>query len=196
MANFNTFVHRGQNVVSSKPFNRRDANTEAQQIQRASFKLIADAYQALGGFTDAGFPVRPEKQTAYNVFMQLNLPGAIDTSGEVPVIDYSKLQIAKGTLACVEVTSAKTGATGITVGFLTNIDYPKASADDVVTVLVKKKNAGLKAVKQVRGNNETATMLVEMPGITVADIEFAYVFVTSSDGKKASNSIWMEVTAN
>jgi len=193
MANFNSFVHRGQNVVSSKPLNRRDPNTEAQQLQRASFKLIVDAFQMLGGFGDTGFPVRPETQSPYNVFMQLNLPGAIDSSGEVPVIDYSKLQVAKGGLAGVELTSTSLNAGGITLHLNTNIDYPKATAEDVIIVLVKKLNGGLKAVRQARGTTDTCSVLVSMPGITAAEIEFAYVFVTSADGKKASNSVYVAI---
>jgi len=195
MANFNTYVHRGQNVVSSKAFNRKDANTEAQQLQRTSFKLIADVYQSLGGFAESGFPVRLEKQSPYNVFVQQNLPNALDFSGEVPVVDYSKLQIAKGTLACVEVTSATLNAESITLNCLSNIDYLKASADDMLTVLVKKKNGGLKVVRQVRGVEENCIILVGMPGISVDNIEFAYVFVISADGKKASNSVFVEIVA-
>ena len=194
-ANVNTYVYRGQNVISAKTFNRKDSNTEAQQAHRASFKLIADAYQMLGGFAENGFPVRPETQSAYNVFMQVNLPGAIDASGEVPVVDYSKLQMAKGSLAGVEITSATLDAAGITINCLTNIEFPKASAEDILTVLVKKKNGGLKVVKQVRGSEENCTVLVEMPGISITDIEFAYIFATTSDGKKASNSVWVNVVS-
>ena len=81
-ANVNTYVHKGQNVISSKAFNRKDANTEAQQAHRSGFKLISELNQSIGGFIENGFPVRPEKQSPYNYFMALNLPNAIDNSGE------------------------------------------------------------------------------------------------------------------
>lgn len=191
MANFNTFVHKGQNVISSKAFNRKDSNTEAQQLHRARFKLISDAYQSLGGYGESGFPVRPERMSAFNQFMALNLPAAIDASGDVPVIDYSKMVIAKGTLAPVNDAKATFGATGITISCLSNIDFPKVSVNDVVIVLGKLKTGALYAARQPRGNQATISVLLALPTVTANDMEFVYVFVTTVDGKKASNSVFV-----
>lgn len=187
-ANVNTYVHRGQNVVSSKAFNRKDANTEAQKAQRASFKLIADVYNSLGGYGELGFPNRPEKLSAYNYFMQLNLPAAIDYSGDVPVVDYSLLQVAKGTLPQVLVRSATIAATGLTLDVDSNIDFPKALATDMVQVIAKTKAGAVYAVSKARGTNEALTITLAMPDLAKGDMEFVYVFVVSPDGKKASNS--------
>ena len=187
-ANVNTYVHRGQNVVSSKAFNRKDANTDAQKAQRASFKLIADEFNSLGGYAELGFPNRPEKQSAYNYFMQLNLPAAIDSSGDVPVVDYNLLKIAKGTLPQVQVDSAVPGASGLTFSMTSNIDFPKAFATDIVQVVVKTKVGAVYAVSKERGNEQVLSVTLAMPNVTKADVEFVYVFVVSADGKKASNS--------
>lgn len=69
--------------------------------------------------------------------MTMNLPGAIDNSGEVPVIDYPKLQIAKGTLSAVEVISTSVDALVLTVNYDSLMDYRKVDATHVITVLVK-----------------------------------------------------------
>lgn len=193
-ANVNTYVHKGQNVVSAKSFNRKDANSAAQQAQRASFKLIADAYQSLGGFAESGFPVRPATQSAYNCFMSLNLPNAIDATGEIPVIDYSKLQIAKGSLPLVNVISAISGETGITVSYDSNIDFPNAGADNVLIVLAKTKAGALYATHQPRGIDVIGSLLLPMTGVVKTDIEFVYLFLTTLDGKKASNSVFLEIS--
>lgn len=190
-ANVNTYVHKGQNVISAKAFNRKDKNTEAQQVQRISFKLISDLWASLGGFGEYGFPARSEKLSAFNVFMQLNLPNAIDNSGEVPVIDYSELKVAKGTLPGVDDVKAVMNAAGITLTADTLFDFPKALATDVVTVLVKKVNGALKVVRQPRGDGNTFTAQLAMPGVTAADVEFVYVFVNSADGIKVSNSVYV-----
>ena len=189
-ANVNTYVHKGQNVISAKAFNRKDKNTEAQQNQRASFKLMSDAWASLGGYGEMGFPGRPEKLSAFNVFMSLNLPDAIDSSGDVPVVDYSVLQITKGSLPGVNDVKASITAQGITFEGETLAEYQKALATDVITVLVKKVNAAVKAVRQPRGTDENFTILFALPVITAADIEFVYVFTNSADGKKLSKSVY------
>ena len=193
-ANVNTYVHKGQNVVSAKSFNRKDANSAAQQAQRSSFKLIADAYQSLGGFAESGFPVRPATQSAYNFFMSLNLPNAIDSTGDIPVIDYSKLQIAKGSLPLVNVISAIFGDTGLSVSYETNIEFPNAGADNVLLVLAKTKTGALYFARQPRGIAVTGSLLLTMPNVLKTDIEFVYVFLTTLDGKKASNSVLVEIS--
>lgn len=192
-ANVNTYVHKGQNVISAKAFNRKDKNTEAQQSQRTSFKLISDAWASLGGFGESGFPSRPEKLSAFNVFMSLNLPNAIDSTGDVSVIDYSLLQVSKGSLPGVDDVKVEINAAGITFTGDTLLDYPKAQTTDVITVLLKKANGALKAVKQPRGEGETFTAQIAMPSITAADVEFVYVFVNSADGTKASNSVYVPI---
>lgn len=194
MANFNTYVHRGQNVVSSKAFNRKDPNTDLQKAQRASFKLIGDVWASLGGFADCGFPARPEKLSPYNYFMALNLPNAINNSGNVPVINYELLQVSKGTYPGVIVDSATVSVTGIAFSCESCIDFPNADAGDVVTALAKTKAGALYAVRQARGSETTVSIQLAMPNVAKENIEFVYLFVTSVDGKKASNSVYVPLT--
>ena len=194
-ANVNTYVHKGQNVVSAKPFNRKDSNTDAQKAQRAGFKLIGDTWTWVGGFAEAGLLNLPQSQSPYNVFMTLNLPGAIDNSGEVPVIDYPKLQIARGSLTAVEVISTSVAASVLTVNYDSQIDYPQVDATDVITVLVKTLRGAVYFKRQARGEAFEGTMLVQMRNVVLADIECAYLFTTTADGKKASNSVFVDVNS-
>jgi len=78
MANFATYIRFGQNVIRSKAFEVKDAHSVSQIAQRASFKLIKDAYESFGGITRNSFPDRPVANTALNAFMAANLPQAID----------------------------------------------------------------------------------------------------------------------
>ncbi len=193
MANFNTFVRDGQNVVSSKVFNRKDKNTEAQKNQRQCFKLIVDVWASLGGYGDLGFPVRPAKQSPYNYFMMLNLPDAIDSTGDTPVIDYSQLQIAKGSLPMVQVTSATLSATGVTIGYESNFHFPKAAATDKIQVLMKLRSGALYAVQHQRGEADSGSVFLPAANLKKEDVEFAYLFLTSADGSKASNSVLLNI---
>ena len=49
LGNLVTTTCHGQNVVKAKVFMPRNVNSIAQQNHRASFKLIVDAWEALGG---------------------------------------------------------------------------------------------------------------------------------------------------
>ena len=192
-ANVNTYVHKGQNVVSAKAFNRKDKNTDAQKAQRSSFKLIADIYGSLGGYAELGFPVRPERQSAYNAFVAANLPSAIDITGEIPVIDYSNLKIAKGSLIGVLVLSAIVADGALTLTGKSNSDFPKANATDLIRLVVKTTVGNVYAAEQLRGIDNEMLIVLPMQDVSPQDIECAYVFVTTSDGKKASNSVYVPV---
>ena len=96
MANFTTYTRYGENIISSRAFNRKDANSVSQIAQRASFKLISNAYLSLGGIPQLSFMDRRVNQSIYNAFVYANLPKAIDKTGATPVIDYSKLLVNSG----------------------------------------------------------------------------------------------------
>lgn len=194
-ANVNTYVHKGQNVVSAKAFNRKDSNSDLQKAHRAGFKLIGGAWGWVGSFAESGLPNLPQSQSAFNVFMTLNLPGAIDNSGEVPVIDYPKLQIARGSLTAVEVISTSVAASVLTVNYDSQMDFPKVDATDVITVLVKTLRGAVYFTRQARGTAFEGTLLVQMRNVVITDIECVYLFATTADGKKASDSVFVDVNS-
>jgi len=149
---------------------------------------MANAYLSLGGITDSTFPDRLLTQSAFNAFMATNLPEAIDKSGPVPVIDYSKLLVSKGTLPHVTVTTAVTGATGITVGYKTNVLVANVSASDQVTAFAKTKSGELIIARKARGGEATGSILIPYTGIDSSQVECCYLLVTNADGKNVSTS--------
>lgn len=193
MANFVTSSRNGQNEIRSKAFNPRNANTPAQQLQRACFKLVAEEYQSFGGATDEGFPERESGKSGYNLFVAANLPDAIDKSGAEPVIDYSKLSVANGSLPQVVVPGAAIVAGGISISYQTNVKVLKVNASDEVVVVAKTHIGELLLEKQVRGEAKTGTILVDYPGIKASDVKCCYLFVRNADGSKASKSTYVEL---
>jgi len=193
MAKIATYKFHGEDIIRSKAFEPKDANTVSQQAQRASFKLIAKAYQSFGGITDESFTDRRETESAYNAFMAANLPFAIDKSGGIPVIDYSKLIVSKGTLTDVVVTGGSAGATGISVGYKTFSHIPKVSASDQVVAFARMKTGELVVARQVRGSEQLATILISYPGVVASDVVCCYLFVLNADGNNASLSSYVEV---
>ncbi len=192
IGNLVTTVCNGQNVVRSKVFMPRNVNSIAQQMQRASFKLIVEAYDSFGGITDEGFPGRPKTFSPYNAFVKANLGSAIDKSGGVPMIDYSKLIVSEGSLPVVSVVDATIGATGITLTY-EDAEMPKELESDQIVAFVKTTKGSLKVARQVRGKQAVTTLLISSPGITAADVVCCYVFALNAEGTKASNSVYVEV---
>lgn len=191
MANFVTTTRNGENVIRSKAFNPKDANTPAQQLHRACFKLLSDEHLTLGGITSESFPEGDSGQSGYNQFIALNLPGAIDRSGAEPVIDYSKMVVSNGSLLQVMVGEAKIVPEGISISYQTNVRIPKVNATDEVVVVAKTQLGELLLERQVRGDAKTGTIVVDYPGIRAADMKCCYLFVLSADGSKASRSVFV-----
>jgi len=194
MANFVTTVYRGQNVIRAKVFMPRNVNSIAQQLQRASFKLVVDAFESFGGICDNCFPGRRRTNSPLNAFVKANLSAAVNKSGITPVIDYSKLVIANGTLPAIVTTTGITGATGITIGYESNLDIPKVLASDQMVAIAQTKIGELLIARQVRGSDPLSTILIAYPNITAAEVKCCYVFVQSADGSQVSDSVFVTVT--
>jgi len=193
MANFATYKRFGKNIIRSKAFEPKDANTVSQKAQRASFKLIVDAYESFGGITDTSFPKRAENQSPFNAFVAANLPEAIDKTGATPVIDYSKMVVSNGTLPAVPVINAIAGAEGLTVNFKSPLKNPKVSISDDVIAVVKLKNKELLIERKTRGNETTGFIVLPYADIKVADVECCFIFVLNADGSNASKSTHVAV---
>ena len=194
MANFNTYTRYGQNIISSKAFERRDAHSVSQIAQRASFKLIVNAYKAFGRIPKTSFLDRLETQTPFNAFILVNLPEAIDKSGDVPVIDYSKMKVSSGTLPQVTVSTAVAGSTGITLSYKTDTRVPEVKANDEVFAFAKLKTGELITARQVRGNEPLATILLPYTDIAASAVECCYLFVYNEDESNASESTYVVVS--
>ena len=122
-----------------------------------------------------------------------NLPDAIDKSGAEPMIDYSKLVIANGSLPQVVVQGAAIVAGGISISYQTNVRVLKVNASDEVVVVAKTQIGELLLEKQVRGEAKTGTILIDYPGIKATDVKCCYLFVRNADGSKASKSTYIEL---
>ena len=193
MANFNTYTRYGENIISSRAFARKDANSVSQIAQRASFKSMVNAYKSFGGIPMLSFKDRLVNQTIFNAFVEANLPEAINKTGAVPVIDYSKLLVSRGTLLPVVVPTAEASASGITVTYKTDALTPGVSSSDEVVALAKTKTGELIVARQVRGGEKTATILIPYPGIAANQVECCYLFVLNEDGSKSSDSTYVAV---
>jgi len=174
MANFVTTTYRGRNVIKAKVFMPKNVNSNAQQKQRACFKLIVKEYESLGGITDIGYTNIPRVYSPLNAFVKANLPNAIDKTGAIPVINYSKLVVSKGTLPEVPVINSIVGTEGITVSSKTPLNQPKISETDEMVAFAKLKNHELIIERKIRGKSATGSIVLPYPDIKANDVECCY----------------------
>lgn len=191
VGNFVATTYRGQNVIRSKAFNPKDANSDAQQKHRSTFKLMSDEYTSLASIISIGFPSRPKNQSPYNAFMAANMPDAVDTSGETPAVDYSKMVLSKGSLPKVNVTSVEAGEEGVTIHYQPRTSYPEATADDVVTAVLKTTEGEVFTVTKPRGSAETDSVLLPLPNATSENVLYIYLIVVSANKQKASQTAYV-----
>ncbi|MHB9056469.1 MAG: DUF6266 family protein [Paludibacteraceae bacterium] len=190
VGNFVTSTYRGQNVIRSKAFNPKDANSEAQQKLRNMFKLLKDEYSSLAQFVNGGFPNRPQNQSPWNAFMAVNLPDAFDVSGENPVIDYAKLILSKGPLPGVSLLTAETGADGVTVAYKPMASLYSPSTDIVKAVLETTAN-GVFSAQKARGTLAQDSLLIPVADLPAEEVKCMYLLVTSADKTKTSRSLYV-----
>jgi len=193
-ANVTAYSLNGQNIIRAKAFNPKNPKTVAQEMNRAGFKLISDTFQSFGKYTELGFVERKGNLTAYNVFIAANLPNAIDKTGAEPVIDYSKLLIAKGSLPPVSVTDCVLNENVITLNYLTKNGLPKVSTTDEIILLVILKSGAIYVARQLRGNEFSDSIKLTDRHINQIDLLCCYIFALSGDGKRASNSVYVEIS--
>lgn len=195
MANFITYSRDGQNIIRSKAFRPKDAKTKAQLLHRAAFKLISNEFQLFGSIPSLGFVERKKNLTAYNAFMSANLPNAVDKTGDEPVINYSKLIVSKGSLPAIQIIDCVVEDKVITVRYKTNTGLPKALASDDIALLIVYNDDGMHLVRQLRGMESQNSIQYSDIDIIAADLKCCYMFALSADGKKSSNSVYVEISA-
>jgi len=193
MGNIVTSSLGSQNIVRAKAFMSRDAKTEAQQKQRSGFKMIGELFPMLGSIPHEGFAQRASESSVYAAFMAANLSGAIDKSGDVAAVDYSKLKVADGTLSVPIVKSATLTAAGITISYQSALKNQLNLPTDELVALALLTNGELWIERQPRGVEEQSTILIPLEDIGKDEVLGVYLFSKRADGSKASKSTYVEL---
>jgi len=193
MGNFTTMSYNVRNIIRSKAFNLKRKKTKAQQDQIVKMTLLAEVYRSFGGITDQGFVENSKGKSAYNLYVSANFNSAFDLTGEVPVISYPLLLASKGTLPRVRVSEGVLVSEGIRVIFSSNLSLPYVSESDHIIAFARTTDGELRMAIQIRGSEETGSILIPLPDLIVGEVVCCYVFARSADGKKSSNSVYVEL---
>ncbi|MFM2292901.1 MAG: hypothetical protein RIS29_2714 [Bacteroidota bacterium] len=191
VGNFVTSTLGSKNIVRSKAFARRDPKTDAQQKQRDGFKLVADLSTTLGGIPQEGFVQLAGNVSAYTAFVAKNIREALDKTGDVTVIDYSKVSVSDGTLPLVAVTGATVTATGVELEYAAQSAMQANRSDDEIIAVVLLKTGEVWVSRQARGEAEEAKLVVAVKSLQAENVQAIYVFALRADKSKASGTTWV-----
>jgi hypothetical protein len=193
MGNFTTYTLNGMNIVRSKAFQIKDPKSEKQLKLRARMKGIAAMYQEFSSLITLGFPERDERHSPQNMFVAVNFNTAFVMTDEIPVISYPLMLLAKGSMPRVTIPQAVSDAGGITITYDTRGLLPKIKATDEIIACAMLKTEELLMGRQFIGIDPIGTLHLTYPSLQAGEVACCYVFLRSNDGKKASDSVYVEV---
>jgi len=193
MANFTVYMLNDKVVVRSKAFKIKDAKTAKQLNVRARIALLAKMYQGFESIIRLGFPENSEKKSPQNMFVKVNFKTVFETIENVPVVRYPLLLLSKGSLPEVKVMDTVIEVDGIIIMYDTKEMTQDVTASDEIIACARLITGELLIAKQFIGNDDIGTIFLKSPALQAEDVDCCYVFVRSGDGKKSSDSVYVEV---
>jgi hypothetical protein len=193
MGNFTMYSYNGLNIVRSKPFRVKDAKSEKQLNVRARMIGLGTTYRAYSSIIGLGFPENSEAKSPQNMFVSVNFSTAFEIMDNKPVISYPLLLVAKGSLPEVIVTEAAIDAEGIKIRYDATALFPDVTATDEIIACAGLRNEALLITRQVLRFEATGTIVLKYPDLQAADVTGCYLFARTGDGKRTSNSVYVEV---
>lgn len=109
------------------------------------------------------------------------------------MINYSKLQVAEGSLPKLIIQTGIAGGTGITITYETDTQIVRVLPTDQVVAFALLRKGSLVVARQIRGSEPLESILIPAPGIQATDVVCCYVFILNEDGSKASDSVFVQV---
>jgi len=95
----------------------------------------------------------------------------------------------------VNVTDVATDVEGITIGYDVAALKPDMTATDEIIACALLKTGEVCIAKQILGFETTGTVFLKFKDPEDVVVVCCYVFVRSGDGKKTSNSVFVEVNS-
>jgi len=174
--------------VLTKPTN---PNSEKQVNQRTKFSLVMSFLKPLTPFLRVGYKLFTAKQTAFNAAMSQVLTNAV--VGEAPnsVIDFTSVQVSRGTLTPAQGAAASYDSGEISITWIDNSGATMANATDRALVVVYN-DTKTDAVYEVAGvTRPTALQAIPLPAEWIGDSVSVYLGFITEDGKNVANSVYV-----
>lgn len=194
---------KGKNVLRTKPLEVSNPRSPAQVAQRNRLSEMVAMYRASKGAIDLGYKQQAIGRTEYNAFVADNMPFAVANSlnGEISV-SYDDIMFAKGSLPPTAITLGNQTSSTASVSWSDQeIDYLEGqSATDVLSYVSMKVKAADGSVIRHTSGLRTAE---RTDGVYSCDVDnsvevgtktYLWVFFSTADGRKSSDSLFYELT--
>lgn len=186
-------------TVASQKIEAKDKyefNAE-QEAQQARFRLVGDFLRRIDGVIMIGYRNYAKKMTQYNAAQKYHLANAVQGSGTLVNLDWTKVRTALGNFVNVANPQATANENHtITVTWTSN---PDTGLGVLATdkVFVTAYNSDKKVViNDSSASRSTATLTISHPSDWAGDSVHVYVFTTGNKKNKVSEGYRIgEVTA-
>ena len=195
MGNFTMYSYNGMNIVRSKAFRVKDAKSEKQLNVRSRMTAMGEKYRFFRSVIGLGFPENSEGKSPQNMFVKVNYSIAFEMIDNKPVISYPLMLVAKGSLPEVKVTDTVIDVEGIKLQYDASPLFPKVMATDELIACARLNSSVLLIARQVLQFKAVGTIVLKYPDLQAGDVVSCYLFARSGDGRKTSNSVFVEVNS-
>ena len=182
----------GQNIVRKKPAYVNDAKTKAQIEQRTALALIVALYRSVSVIVRSSFVERLSKHSAFNVFTSVNLRNAIQVLGGNVQINFTKLLFSKGSLPLPASgsVSLSTGG-GVAISLNQTPDNISTFPNDNLNIIAVEGGNKAQPVHQRVALSASGTIPTNKFSVDSGQTWWFYAYITSSNGAKSSDSIYI-----
>ncbi len=131
------YMRKGKKCMRLKPANFNDAKTPNQLKHRAKMKLAGEFTSSCKHFLTIGFQDAPvSMDNPSNEARSYIIKNCFDTSGDMPVMEFSKVPISRGYIQRPEMASIKVEGQNAVINWRTPVKGEYADLNDRVMVMV------------------------------------------------------------
>ncbi|HLN72856.1 MAG: DUF6266 family protein [Methylococcaceae bacterium] len=182
------YVRNGVSFMRGLSTGHTDANTPAQQEQRAKFSLVVNFLRPLAALLHTGFKTAESRMSGFNAAMSYNMEHAVKGLYPLLEIDYTKALVCRGLLPGALNAAADSVEAG-KIDFTWNNNAWDAGADPLDKVVLVAYNAGLqKSVTEIGvATRASGSQSMTVPDIFTGDEVHCYIGFTNARGTEFSN---------
>ena len=195
LSNQTFYTLKGQNIARKK-ISKNGSRSQAQLVQRTRWAKALDLETLFEPASQIGFPKRKSTESYHNAFMAENVnKDAVEVSEELEVtVNYQNIRCAKGKLKVPKDFSVTADAEMHTLTFTHAAEEDgcqRYSTDRLYALVVEttEEDSELFELGTRAGSEPITVNLSESWDMGLLAI---YVFALTADGKKASDSLYLE----
>ena len=195
ISNQTFYTMKGLNIARKKN-GKNSSKTQAQMVQRTRWTKVLDLEALFEPASQIGFPRRKTTETYHNAFMSANTNAeAVSVSEDLEVtVNYPEILCAQGRLKLPRSLSVSADAETRTLTFTHAAEGNgcRRYANDQLYALVVETTLEDSELYELGTRSESEPVAATLPEDWDMDSLAIYVFATTADGKKASNSKYLE----